>query len=146
MFQIHPALSSFPVVLLFVVILLEIRALLTRRDQRSEVRFLLTIFACALLGTYLSGIAAKDNASIYFAVPDEAILTHQALGKSLLFLGIWLVACSEIFHRVPNGDKNALRWVYGTSLLLCFVLAVICSYFGGKLVFQHGAGVYTLGQ
>ncbi len=151
MFNPHPPLSSFPFVLLVLLLIVEIVALIGKRRELCDTvaRFLLLVVCIALPLTYFSGYFGADFANRQFVVPDEAILKHQLWAKLSLLSGLLPVLIFFLSqHAAAERPALAakLRWAYRLLIaVLCLFLART-SFLGGELVFTHGAGVSVGGQ
>ncbi len=142
-FALHPPLTAFPLVLLCAVATLELIDLL-QNNSRSETaaRVLLVFYAVAILAAFFSGYGAGEGASQTFQIKDEAISVHHSVGRILLFLSLPLLG-----FKFASGTASTMGRVfgvlYGICLVLCIALAMYTGYLGGKLVFEHGAGVFA---
>lgn len=135
---IHPPFTGFPVVLLSLCMVGKI--LYWKKGSEFWRAFLLVnLRVCLIMTTvtYFSG---------YFTpIPSEfpgqnTLSNHQTLAK-LSFIAIFV---TNIMYSVENKTDWAKRYVpclQTLSLLLSFTLVVVTSYWGGMLVFTHGAGV-----
>jgi uncharacterized membrane protein len=73
-------------------------------------------------------------------VPEEFISTHHNFGKTLMFLFIALVVLG-FFARRSKYSKNLFLNSYRVLLIFAISLSIYTSFLGGKLVFEHAAGV-----
>ena len=140
-YNLHPPLSSVPITLLVVTILLEIIHIVRPSSgARSAARFTLLFSACSAVLAFFSGYPASDAANQTFLVPDEAISRHHTIGR-LFLIAIWpCVAVSWISDRARHAQAM-FRGAYFILLFLSASLAIFAGYLGGELVFVHGAGV-----
>lgn len=138
--RLHAALNDLPAALLLVAVIFDILAAVTKRASFRTVGFWTTIVGAAggILAV-LSGLQAEEHIAHGEAV-HEVMETHEKL--AFVTLGIFaVVALWRILRetKMTSGERNL-------SLLLSLVglgfLLTTASY-GGKLVFDHAAGVPT---
>ena len=142
-FNPHPPLSAFPIALACLVALCEVVSYFWK-EKSSELRtvgkwVLVSSFIFSPL-TYYTGYWGAELASKTFEVSDELISYHQMLAK--LYLAT-LVTCA-LFALMDTFDKENRPFVkfgYSTLVALTLFAAIMVSRQGGKLVFEHGAGV-----
>lgn len=140
----HPPLSSFPFVILSLLLLIEVYSLFAK--NKSSIRpvsiFLVTILAIISPLTYYSGFWGLEFAEQSFTIPDAKIDQHQMYARLYL---ITLVPTS-LFYSLKTSNENSkiLCYLYRLSLLLSLALVGYVSFLGGSLVFNHGAGVKLL--
>ena len=138
---LHPPLAAFPYVLLTVIVLVEIFLIWKPIPGAEKLVYLLLGFGVlATAATFFSGYPTSEQANQTFIVADEAISWHHNLGRLLLFM---VVPCAALRWVSVIATQNTRAWsfVYRVMLVLCLGLAVTTGYFGGQLVFEHGAGV-----
>jgi uncharacterized membrane protein len=138
--RLHAALNDLPAALLLVAVIFDIVAAVTKRASFRTVGFWTTIVGAAggILAV-LSGLQAEEHIAHGEAV-HEVMETHEKL--AFVTLGVFaVVALWRIFRetKMTSGERNL-------SLLLSLVglgfLLTTASY-GGKLVFNHAAGIPT---
>lgn len=139
--SLHPPLSSFPIALVLTAAGLELLGLVWRKDfLRHAVSVNLVAAALGIVAAFLSGYGASDTAQKTFIISDDVIEAHHEVGVLLLIVVFPCVA----MHFVRTIALRAkLLWHAAFYLLLAatVVLTVVAGYRGGKLVFEHGAGV-----
>jgi uncharacterized membrane protein len=136
---LHPFLSSFPVALILICLLLELLNLVSKKiSVESAVSFNLILAFVFSVAAFISGYSAKELASITFVVPEDPILWHHYWGRALLFA---LVPCI-VFHLFWKRNRTAItRLLYLVTLMICSAIVVYVGWLGGELVFKRGAGV-----
>jgi uncharacterized membrane protein len=138
--RLHAALNDLPAALLLVAVVFEVLAAVTKR-----VSFRITGFWMLIAGAVggvlavLSGLQAEDHIAHGEAV-HEIMETHEKL--AFVTLAIFAVlAVWRIFResRMGNGERNLALMVSIGGLAALVTTAVL----GGKLVFEHAAGIPT---
>jgi uncharacterized membrane protein len=136
--RLHAALNDLPAALLLVSVLFDLGGL---RRPALRVAGVWTLIAGAIGGVLavVSGLQAEDHIAHGEAV-HRVMETHEEL--ALITLGIFaVVALWRIVreHRMGGGERGAvlLASLAGTGVLLATAV------YGGKLVFDHAAGITT---
>lgn len=127
----HPAISSSPAILLFVVLFLG----LLNIDTKHSIN-LIRVWAASLVLTYVTGQYAAELSVELTGDALELLSWHQTVGKLLLFSGIILVLLSEM--RLKNPEISIVFY-YAAGVV--FLLTAFNSYQGGSLVFDFGVNV-----
>lgn len=141
MYNFHPPLSSLPFALLGVIGFLELANLLRRSDTlRAAITVNVVLAALGTVLAFFSGYQASELADQTFKIPDDAISLHHACGRALLFAVLPCAAVRIISERATHA-LGLFRALYYISLAISLSLVVYTGYLGGKLVFEHGAGV-----
>ena len=138
--RLHAALNDLPAALLLVAVLFEVAGLATRRPA-FRVAGYWTLIAGAVGGALavISGLRAEEHIAHGEAV-HRLMETHEEL--ALITLGIfavvavWRIAREKRMGGTERGAALALA-LAGTATL------VATAVYGGKLVFDHAAGVPT---
>ena len=139
--NLHPPLSAFPPALLVLAAGLEIARIFIKKDWIDP-----CISTCVALGAFFvacaffTGYSASEHANGTFQVPDDVIALHHNAGRFLLFAVVPCVALRFAAVFATHG-KLGFSVSYRVFLALCVTLVVYTGYLGGKLVFEHGAGV-----
>jgi uncharacterized membrane protein len=136
--RLHAALNDLPAALLLVAVLFDLAGL---RRPALRVAGYWTMLAGAVGGVLavVSGLQAEEHIAHGEAV-HRVMETHETLG--LITLGIFaVVAIWRIVreHRMGGGERGAVlvASLVGTGFLLATAV------YGGKLVFDHAAGIPT---
>ena len=138
--RLHAALNDLPIALLLGAVLFDVLALATRRESFRLVSFwTLVLGAVGGVAAVVSGLQAEEDISHGDAV-HRVMETHETLG--LVTLGIFgLLALWRIVRerRMGNRERAAgvLLALAGAGVLFTTGL------YGGKLMFDHAAGVPT---
>jgi uncharacterized membrane protein len=138
--RLHAALNDLPIALLLGAVLFDVLALATRRESFRVVSFwILVLGAIGGVAAVVSGLQAEEYISHGDAV-HRVMETHETLG--LVTLGIFgLLTLWRIVRerRMGNGERAAglLLALAGAGVLFTTGL------YGGRLVFDHAAGIPT---
>lgn len=136
----HPIFIHFPIALLSLSLLLEIFAVLLRREDLSRMGWLLQLCGSGgIVLAVISGLQARAAISIPEAA-TEHIEMHEQLGfvVATLFAGLllWRIGTKG---RIPIQGQ---RWFY--ALFAVGVSAMwVGAWYGGLLVYYFGVGVRT---
>ena len=138
--RLHAALNDLPAALLFATVLFDVAAWLTRRDS----------LRAAALWTLWAGVVGGWAAVIAGLQAEEVIEHGEALHElmedhetfALITMGIFTAVLGyKLFRRarLSVGEELALR---GLSVA-GFAGVIWTAWLGGKMAFEHGAGVTT---
>jgi uncharacterized membrane protein len=138
--RLHAALNDLPTALLVTAALFETLALATRREAFRQVSFwTLIIGALGGVAAVLSGLQAEEHIAHGDAV-HRVMETHELL--AFVTLGIFgVLAAWRLLRerRMGSGERALAR---AATLAGAGVLIATASY-GGRLVFEHAAGIPT---
>jgi uncharacterized membrane protein len=138
--RLHAALNDLPIALLLGTALFDILALATKRESFRLVSFwTLVIGAVGGVAAVVSGLQAEEYISHGDAV-HRVMETHETLG--LVTLGIFgLLALWRIVRerRMGSGERTAAVVVTLAGAGVLFATGL----YGGRLVFDHAAGIPT---
>jgi uncharacterized membrane protein len=144
--QFHPQIVHFPIVLLILSLAFDVVGRAT--DSTWWRKASLALLVIAVLGGVagvLTGERVSEKAEERQGIPEAVVDAHGDMGK----LATWF-ACGALAARlVENGLPSARTLVGVVALLLQLgsALAVgLAGYRGGKLVYEHGAGVTIDGK
>jgi uncharacterized membrane protein len=138
--RLHAALNDLPTALLLGVAIFDILAITTKRERFRLVSFwTLLLGAVGGVAAVVSGLQAEEHISHGDAV-HRVMETHETLG--LITLGTFgLLALWRILRerRMGSGERSMsiILTLAGAGVL--FATAV----YGGRLVFEHAAGIPT---
>ena len=138
--RLHAALNDLPIALLLGAALFDILAIATKRESFRLVSFwTLVVGAVGGVAAVVSGLQAEEHISHGDAV-HRVMETHETLG--LVTLGIFgLLALWRILRerRMGSGERTAavILTLAGAGVLFTTGL------YGGRLVFEHAAGIPT---
>jgi uncharacterized membrane protein len=136
--RFHAAVNDFPAALLFVTVLFDIGAWVTKRDSLKSTA-VWTLWAGVIGGwvAVLAGLQAEDAIEHGEAI-HELMETHETL--ALTTMGIFTaVLVWKLFRRskLTGAEETGLRVLSVAGL----VTVVWTGVLGGKLVFEHAAGI-----
>ncbi len=138
--RLHAALNDLPIALLLAAVLFDVLALATRRQSFRQVSFwTLVVGAVGGAAAVLSGLQAEEHISHGDAV-HRVMETHESLG--LITLGIFgVLALWRLLResRMSSVERtlSVIVSIAGAGVLFATGL------YGGRLVFDHAAGVPT---
>jgi uncharacterized membrane protein len=135
LFPLHPKLVHFPIALFITAFALDILSWVLRKEDLHKAA--LVVYVSATLLTPLvvwSGLFEQERLH----------LRHPVLAQHKLyaFVTMWVsLASLPVLWFFKKASSKVFRMIF-TSLLLCLALAVsITGYFGGRMVYEYGAGV-----
>ena len=138
--RLHALLNDLPVALLVTAVLFDLIGLATRRPGFRQVGFW-TMLAGGIGGVLavLSGLQAEEHVAHGDAV-HRVMETHEQLGLVTLgVFGVLIVWRLVREKRMASGERIA-----SFVLSLAGVGAVVATgLYGGRLVFEHAAGIPT---
>jgi uncharacterized membrane protein len=138
--RLHALLNDLPAALLVTAVLFDLIALVARRPAFRQVGFW-TMFVGGIGGVLavLSGLQAEDSIAHGDAV-HRVMETHEQLG--LITLGVFgvLILWRILREKRMAAGERALSVVFSLGGL-CVLVAT--GLYGGRLVFEHAAGIPT---
>jgi uncharacterized membrane protein len=138
--RLHAALNDLPTALLLAAVIFDILAASTKRASfRSAAYWTLMVGAVGGVAAVLSGLQAENHIQHGEAV-HEVMETHEKL--ALVTLGIFaLLAVWRLLreNKMGSGERRFALVVSLGGLGALLATAVL----GGKLVFEHAAGIKT---
>ena len=138
--RLHAALNDLPTALLVTAALFELLALATRREAFRQVSFwTLLIGALGGVAAVLSGLQAEEHIAHGDAV-HRVMETHELL--AFVTLGIFgaLALWRLLRERRMGAGERALALA---AMLAGAGVLIATSFYGGRLVFEHAAGIPT---
>lgn len=138
--RLHAALNDLPIGLLLTAVLFDVLALATGRESFRQVSFwALIVGAVGGAAAVLSGLQAEEDISHGDAV-HRVMETHELL--AFVTLGVFgVLALWRIFRERRMGSREralgVLLSIAGAGVLFATGL------YGGRLVFDHAAGIPT---
>jgi len=138
--RFHAAVNDLPAALLLVTVLFDLGAWLTKRESLKAAA-MWTLWAGVVGGwvAVLAGLQAEDAIEHGEAI-HELMETHETL--ALTTMGIFTVVLAwKLFRRasITAAEDAGLRLLSVAGLVTVVWTGVI----GGKLVFEHAAGIPT---
>lgn len=136
--RLHALLNDFPIALLLTAVFFDLLALATRRVVFRQVGFsLLLVGAVGAIAAVISGLQAEEHVSHGEAV-HRVMETHEQFALISLgvfgVLALWRLVRERRMGRVER-TVAVLASLAGAGVLFATGL------YGGRLVFEHAAGV-----
>ncbi len=138
--RLHAALNDLPIALLLTAALFDVLAVATRRESFRLVSFwTLVVGAVGGIAAVVSGLQAEEYISHGDAV-HRVMETHETLG--LVTLAVFgVLALWRILRDRRMGFRER---AFGTVLALVGAGVLFATgLYGGRLVFEHAAGIPT---
>ncbi len=140
---IHPALVHLPIALIVVSFCADLLMRFRPRRGLRHVGFW-TLFAAVLTGiaTIAGGYWDLSRAALTDDVRNLVSL-HASIGWTLV---VSLAVLTMWRWRIRQQARHVVTRPYLLAACLVFVLTAFQSWYGGEMVFSHGAGVAAAGQ
>jgi uncharacterized membrane protein len=138
--RLHAALNDLPIALLLAAVLFDLLALATRRQSFRQVSFW-TLIVGAVGGTaaVLSGLQAEEGISHGDAV-HRVMETHELLG----FVTLGIFGVLALWRLVRENKMGSFERTLSVIISLAGAGVLFATgVYGGKLVFEHAAGIPT---
>ena len=137
---LHPMLVHFPIVLLTVGFAVDVAGLALKKDWLLRAGLLLLILGT--LGAIAARQSGKEEEETIIETPaiEETLDTHEDSGTFTMwfFVGITLVRAALTFWKKFT---PAMHWAFTILWAIGIALVIRTAYYGGTLVYNHGAGV-----
>lgn len=136
--QLHPFAVHFPIALLLVSLLAEVLWLVRKQEFWRDMAFWLLLFGAA--GSFLAAISggwAEDALNMSHEL-HEKVEQHETVGYIIAWLYAALLVWKILRRKVMAIPEN--RTFLG-AMLVATALLMYSGFLGGKLVYEHGAGV-----
>jgi uncharacterized membrane protein len=140
---LHPALVHLPIAFVLLSVVADVLAKITRRESLRHVG--LWSLMAALIGGVIT-IAAGYWDMNHAALSGD---THEYVDLHLKFgwaLAVGLIVLSIWRWRIRQQARRVVTTPYVFAALLIFALTMFQGWFGGEMVYSHGAGVAAAGQ
>lgn len=138
--RLHAALNDLPVALLVAAVLFDLVAAATRRPSfRQASLYTLVLGALGAAAAVLSGLQAADNIDHGDAV-HRVMETHELLG----FVTLGIFGVLALWRIVRENRMGAAERALSLAIALGGAgVLVAAGVYGGRLVFDHAAGIPT---
>jgi uncharacterized membrane protein len=136
--RLHALLNDFPIALLVTAVFFDLLALASRRVVLRQVGFsLLLVGALGAIAAVVSGLQAEEHI-------DHGEAVHQVMGTheqfALISLGVFgVLALWRLFRERRMGGSERTATVIASLAGIGVLFAT--GFYGGKLVFEHAAGI-----
>ena len=139
----HPALVHLPIAFVVLSVVADLSAKFTRRESLRHVGL------WSMIAALLSGVVTI--AAGYWDM-NRAALDHETHEYVDLHLKVgWVLAAGLVVltiwrWRIRQQARRVVTNPYALVALLVFALTLFQGWFGGEMVYSHGAGVAAAGQ
>jgi uncharacterized membrane protein len=138
--RLHAALNDLPAALLLVAVLFDLASLVTRRASLRTAGFwTLVAGAAGAALAVVSGLQAEEHIAHGEAV-HRVMETHEKLGLITLSVFVVLALWRIVRERRMGSTERAVALAASLGGLGALVATAV---YGGKLVFDHAAGIPT---
>lgn len=149
---IHPMVLHFPIVLLYVAVLVEVMRYLMGKAHDSFFQragfWVLTLSLFAIVGAAATGVLSEQY--VRFTPQTQALLSaHQrdAVLTGVFAMAAWLVRVFTRFHKERAGSWSLFKTGRGRATIVSSILVVaamvmvsITGSLGGTMVYKYGVG------
>jgi uncharacterized membrane protein len=138
----HPAFVHFPIALLMVSLVLELIAVVSRREQLARCAGIVLLLAVlGAVAAVITGLMAEEvvEAQVEKTAAADLLAAHRIAALVVTGLALLLVVWRLTLRLEP--PKGARRWLYLAVLLAACVLVGATGRLGGTMVYGHGVGV-----
>jgi uncharacterized membrane protein len=138
--SIHPLIVHFPIALLLTSILADLIALFRPESPFKGAAFFLLVLG--VIGAVASGVSGHRAAEALAHLPDlqAPVEQHEDLATGTIWLFIFLLLL-RLTLLIKHRFLALPRTAYLVASLVAGGVLVAAAYSGGRLVFEHGAGV-----
>lgn len=143
MSPLHPALVHLPIALIIFSFIADVLAKITRRQSLADAGF------WSLVGGLIGGVLTI--AAGYWDMSRAALndRTHEFVDQHLIIgwaVAVCLVILTTWRWRIRRKDRPAVTRPYIAGATVTVALTLFQGWYGGEMVFAHGAGVAAAGQ
>ncbi len=138
--HLHPMVVHFPVALILVALLFDVVSLFTQRELFGKMAlYLLVLGTLGLIAAFLTGDLAEEGVEKTRAL-HQVLETHEEAGELTMWFMIVVVAArlAMVYFRRSQG---VFQWAALAAMIIGALLVIRTAYYGGELVYKHGAGV-----
>ncbi len=142
----HPLLVHAPIALIITSLVFELIGRATDLDWWRRSAFAMLAVGVLVAGFALvSGEGAAEHAVRVQGVPRAPIGSHENAARLTFWIGVFALAARALGAR-PTMSKSLTARMALVLHLAAAVLVGVTAYRGGKLVYQHAAGVSVEGE
>jgi len=132
---VHPKLVHFPIALFSTALILDILGRIFRKENLHEAAVVMYVGAALFTPIVVwAGLWEQQRLHLHHPVLDQ----HKLYAWGTMWLSLISL---PVLWLVKKRSLKVFRIVF-TSLLLCLgLLVTVTGYWGGKMVYEYGAGV-----
>ena len=137
----HPQLVHFPIAFIILSFIFDLVGAL--RNSKKWNQFGGIILLLAILTAFAalqSGESAEEMLKPMTDSLHEAVEEHEDLASTTFFF-VLILGIIRIWFQLKGLFNSWLRWGYVVLIGTAVFMILRVGYLGGKLVYQHGAGV-----
>jgi uncharacterized membrane protein len=139
----HPALVHLPIAFIVLSVVADIVARITRRHSLRHVG-MWSLFAAVISGLVTIAAGYWDLSRMQLSnETNEFVSLHEKIGWALV---VALLVMSIWRWRIRQQARRVITKPYAVAGLLVLGLTSFQGWFGGEMVYSHGAGVAATGQ
>lgn len=137
----HPQLVHFPIAFIILSFIFDLVGTLRNSKKWSQFGgFILLLAVMTAFVALQSGESAEETLKPMTTVLHEAVEEHEELASTTFFF-VLLLGIARGWLQVKGLFDSWLRWGYVLLMGIAVFMILRVGYLGGKLVYQHGAGV-----
>lgn len=143
---LHPMIVHFPIALLIVAFAFDLAGLIARRTSLTQAALYCQVLgALGAVAAYLTGERAEEAVE-HLASAHTVLERHEDLGRLLMYaaIAVAVIRIGLVWKRKAD-SQGAKALLAAFSLGLVFLVGAT-GFFGGQLVYNHGAGVAPIMQ
>jgi uncharacterized membrane protein len=143
----HPQIVHTPIAMLvFSALFAIVGRLFDREWLRKASVLLLVVGALGAWAAYVSGEAAEEIPEDTQGVPHEVIEQHEVAGKFTLAAAFSALALTGLAALLKGSARGVVASLALVAQVWAAVMVGVAGHRGGKLVYEHGAGVKRGGE
>ena len=134
-FPFHPVLVHFPIALFISAFIMNLLGIALKKDFLQQSAWHIFILAISITPlTVITGLMEENRLHFKHRILDlHKIFALLTLGTSLISFGLlWLI---------KRENEKAFRALFLITLLVIIIFVSLAGYFGGRMVYEYGAGV-----
>ena len=146
--ELHPRIVHFPIAFFVLYFLFETSGTVLKKDFLTKSAYLVLILGIVMaLGAVLTG--NQSHEIIKPLIKDAGVNALIAQHEDFATYSLWYFS-ALFFYRTYLAIKKRFdeksKYLFILLGLIGFILILLTGYYGGELVFQHGAGTKLFGK
>lgn len=137
----HPQLVHFPIAFIILSFIFDLVGTLRKSKKWNQFGgFILLLAILSAFAALQSGGLSEETIKPMTTDLHEAVEEHEDLATTTFFF-ILILGIARAWLQLKGFFDSWLRWGYVVLMGTAVFLILRVGYLGGKLVYQHGAGV-----